>query len=528
MAGLIQQDTVMALRQRLMRTGRLSRALVLFVAGALSATALPPLHLVILLIPAFVVLFWATDDAVTPGRAFRVGWLFGVGHFAVGFYWVGYAFLVDAAQYGWMAPFAVLGMACGLALFVALVSGVSRWIYSTVKLAPVGRVMVFAGIWIVVEWLRGWVLTGFPWNLIGSVWVFSDAMVQFAALGGVLGLGLVTLIAALLPAVLADPSGPPMTRRWIWPLAGFAVLIIIAGFGMLRLSTAETTNVEGVRLRLVQPNVPQHLKWQADLRMGHVRKLAKLSVQPPQPGWLPPTHLIWPETAVPFNMQHSPNLLAGLSKIVPPSGALLTGAPRSDAPVSATPSYWNSLLVLGPDADIRAVYDKRHLVPFGEYVPWRSLLSLTKLTEGRTDFSIGKTARTIALKGLPEFAPLICYEAIFTSEVRELGLKPKWLLNITNDAWFGQSAGPYQHLAAVRFRAVEMGLPLARVANTGISAMVDPYGRIMQQLPLGGEGVLDVPLPTALEAKTLYGRFGDLLVFLMIGACLLLARLMRQ
>ena len=504
------------LQQRLFHASGKVQALVLVILGALASTAFPPIHMIILLFPAFVALFWLVDAAVTFKGAFRVGWLFGVGHFASGFYWVGHAFLVDAARYGWMAPFAVLGLAMGLALFAGLVAVVSKYVFKKMQVGVYGRTVILAVVWISVEWVRGWVLTGFPWNQIGSVWANFDIMMQFASVGGVLGLGLVTLIAALLPAGLAYTKEPE-SRKYL-PIVGFALLICVAGFGAVRLSGVKTDVVNAVKLRLVQPNIPQHLKWKPDLRLGHMRSLIKLSAQRFE-GIPPPTHIIWPETAVPYNLQHDFNLLNALGKTAPIGGALITGAPRSSGPKAIKPEYWNSLLAILPGGKIDAIYDKIHLVPFGEYVPWRSVLKFTKLTEGRSDFSMGQLPRTLKVTGLPAFAPLICYEAIFANEVGTLGIQPRWLLNITNDAWFGQSSAPYQHLAAVRFRSIEMGLPLARVANTGISAMIDPYGRILAQLALDSEGVLDVDLPKALKSQTLYGRFGDAIVALMMIVC---------
>jgi apolipoprotein N-acyltransferase len=488
---------------------------VLIFFGALAAMAFPPLHLVILLAPAFLVLFWLVDAAPTFKRALWVGWLFGIGHFAAGFYWVGHAFLVDPTRYGWMSPFAVLGLAMGLALFSGFVAVVSKYTFKKINLNAYGRAVVFAVIWISVEWLRGWFLTGFPWNQIGSVWANIDIMIQFVSVAGVLGLGLVTLLAALLPAGLVYQNEPKNYSFRYLPIFGFILLIGIGGFGQFRLFGSEQPVIDKVKLRLVQPNIPQNLKWEPSLRLSHIKTLLRLSVQVPKVG-ASPSHIIWPETAVPYDLQHNPNLLSALGEITPLNGALITGAPRSSVTKSEVLQHWNSLLVIQSGGKVTTIYDKMHLVPFGEYVPWRSVLGLVKLTTGRTDFSVGEMPRIIKISGLPAFAPLICYEAIFANEVRSLGAHPHWLLNITNDAWFGYSSAPYQHLAAVRFRAVEMGMPLARVANTGISAMIDPYGRVVAQLALGNEGVLDVSLPKSLENHTIYRRFGDGIVVLLM------------
>ena len=516
------------LHLRLLSVTSKSQSLVLIILGALAAMAFPPFYLVVFLVPAFVVLFWLVDAAPTFSRALWIGWLFGIGHFAVGFYWVGHAFLVEPLRYGWMVPFAVLGLAMGLALFSGFVAVTSKYLFKQTNLNAYGRVVIFAVNWISVEWLRGWFLTGFPWNQIGSVWANSDTMMQFASVTGVLGLGLMTLLAALLPAGLVYRCEFKNNNFRFLPIIGFVSLICIAAFGQFRLLGVDPRAMHTVKLRLVQPNIAQHLKWKPSLGRSHVRSLVRLSVQAPDRG-APPSHIIWPETAIPYDLQKDTNLLKVLGEITPPGGALITGAPRSSGPKSKLKQYWNSLIVVQPGGKIMKFYDKMHLVPFGEYVPWRSFLRLTKLTAGRTDFSVGETPRTIKIAGLPMFAPLICYEAIFAHEVRSLGAQPLWLLNITNDAWFGQSSAPYQHLAAVRFRAVEMGMPLARVANTGISAMVDPYGRVVAQLALGSKGVLDVFLPKALENKTIYRRFGDIIVALLmiviVGLSIIMNRL---
>ncbi len=490
-------------------------ALAVF-CGVLAGGAMAPFHLVFLLVPGFTGLLWLLISSERLRGAFLMGWAFGVGHFAVGFYWVGHAFLVDAARYGWLAPFAVLGLAAGIALFTGLVSLASWSIFRKFELRAIARVFVLAGLWVAVEWVRSWLFTGFPWNLIGTVWAFSDSMMQFAAYGGVYGLGLVTVLVAAMPTVLAD------TGRLSSGLAAIGLsvlgLALIWGGGMMRLSSTGTEYVEGVKLRLVQPNIPQRLKWKSGYKAGHVKKQVELSLRAAKDG-IPPTHVIWAETAVPFNLAHDRRLLSYLGAIAPKDGYIITGAPRSSPPGTANPVYWNALHAISPDGTIAAVYDKIHLVPFGEYVPYRDILSFSKLTAGRVDFSPGSGARVWTLPGLPAVAPLICYEAIFPAEVRSLGSEPKWLLNVTNDAWFGMSAGPYQHFAAVRFRAIEMGLPLVRVANTGISAVVDAYGRVGERLDLGLEGVVDSGLPKHLSERPLYGRFGDwVTLVLVLGA----------
>jgi apolipoprotein N-acyltransferase len=276
-----------------------------------------------------------------------------------------------------------------------------------------------------------------------------------------------------------------------------------------------------VRLRLVQPDIPQALKWAPAERERHLVKQIRLGTRPPAPAGTEaraPTHVIWSETAVPYFVANDPSLLAALGQMVRDGGALIVGAPRT-TPQPATPfRLWNSLHAIDSRGRIVATYDKFHLVPFGEYVPFRRWLPIAKITHGETDFSSGPGPQTLAIPGLPPVSPLICYEAIFPGAVHEPGRRPGWLLNLTNDAWFGISSGPYQHFAAARLRAVEEGLPLVRVANNGISAIIDAYGRVRASLGLGREGVVDGDLPVPLAAPPPYGRYGDGMVLAVLLA----------
>jgi apolipoprotein N-acyltransferase len=305
--------------------------------------------------------------------------------------------------------------------------------------------------------------------------------------------------------------------------------VLVWGGGSLRLAAAPALGadvVDGVVLRLVQPSIDQASKWKTELRRAHVARQMRLSAAP---GAAAPSHLIWAETAVPFLLAREPELRARIAGIVPEGGLLLTGAPRAGA-AGADPRLWNSLHALDAEGEIVGTYDKAHLVPFGEYTPLRPLLGLAKLTAGSVDFSPGPGRVALALPGLPPFSPLICYEAIFPGRVVGSGARPQWLLNLTNDAWFGTSSGPYQHFASARTRAVEEGLPLVRVANNGISAVVDAYGRIVGRLGLNEIGTLDAALPRPAMGISLYAYLGDwsALIVVLIAAfsALMLRRLM--
>ncbi|MFP6740291.1 MAG: apolipoprotein N-acyltransferase [Alphaproteobacteria bacterium] len=485
------------------------RRWLLAMAFGIAATgALPPLHLLPLLIVAFSGLVWLIDGCARRRAALAVGWWFGFGHFMTGLYWFGHAMLTDPERFAWLVAPTILGASATLAVFPAMAALAAR------LAAPrVPRVLMLALAWVAAEWLRSNLFTGFPWNLIGTAWTVSDAMIQSVAMAGTLGLGLVTVTLAALPATLAD-NGAGERLRWTPTVLGIALLALMWGGGALRLGAAESTTVDGVMLRLVQPNVAQHHKWQPGRREALFNHHLSLTTSA---GFDQVTHVIWPETAVPFFLTNEPERRRIMASVTPAGGALITGAIRTTSEPTTPRQLWNSLHAINDQGDVVATYDKAHLVPFGEYVPFRSILTMAKLTYGAVDFSAGPGPRTIKIPGLPAFSPLICYEAIFPQAVVDPADRPGFLLNITNDAWFGVSSGPYQHFASARLRAVEQGLPLVRVANTGISAVVDGHGRVIARLGLSQGGVLDSRLPSALDRATVYARWGD---WWLLFACL--------
>ncbi|HSO41485.1 MAG TPA: apolipoprotein N-acyltransferase [Rhodospirillales bacterium] len=478
--------------------------------GVVAVAALPPFYVWVALFVAFTGLVWLIDGARSAAAAFLTGWWFGLGHFVAGLYWIAHALLTKPDEFGWLAPIAPLALSALMAIFPAAAAAATK----LSRAGGVGRVLVFAAAWALFEWVRSWAFSGFPWNLIGSVWTFSDAMMQSAAYIGTYGLGLLTLAAAAMPAVLVPGGRPGDSGAGLRPLvAALTVLALVWVGGAVRLGLAGTTEtVPDVRLRLVQPNIPQEEKWKPELRGRHFLSQLRMGSLPGDP---PPTHVIWAEAAAPFFLAETPEALALLAEATPERGLTIVGTLRRSVP-GEPHEVWNSLLAVDHSGRVAASYDKSHLVPFGEYVPFRSILGLSSVAAGTTDFSAGAGIATLSLPGLPEVSPLICYEVIFPAEVVDPGRHPRWLLNLTNDGWYGHSPGPYQHFAAARLRAVEEGLPLVRVANTGISAIVDPYGRVVDQLPLGAQGLIDGALPAALTSATLYGRFGNLIVFLLI------------
>ncbi len=494
------------------------RSALALVLGLLAAGALPPIHALPLLVVSFTGFAWLVAASRSPWRAMICGWWFGFGHFIASIYWISAALTVDSEKFGWLVVPAVIGLSAGFALFIAVAAGAARLL----PLGSAGIAVSLAVGWTGAEWLRGHILTGFPMNLIGTVWAPSIGMIQVTALIGVYGLSFVTVLAAAAPATLAGPHEEGRARRLRWlPLAGaFCVLLAIWVGGQIRLGLAPDLGADETRIRVVQPNVEQAKKWRPEERLAIVERQVALSRAP---GFEAIDHVIWPEAALPFFLpEASANLRRRIASAAPPGGFLVTGAPRRDVTGGRTTALWNSLYMLASDGAIVATYDKHHLVPFGEYIPLRSVLGfLPKLTFGILDYSEGAGARTLRSGVMPPFSPLICYEAIFPGEVVAADERPAWLLNVTNDAWYGETAGPHQHFQTARLRAVEEGLPLVRAANTGISAVIDAHGRVLSRLEIGAAGVIDANLPRPLAAPPPYAVVGDVVLIALVALAIL-------
>jgi len=509
------------------------RALIAVTAGAVSSLAMAPFDLWPLLFLTFPILVWLVDGAAA-GRlggvvtAFIAGWCFGFGYFVAGLYWIGNAFLVDAKVFGWLLPFAVAGLPAYLALYTGFGLALARLIWTR---GP-SRLLALAVALTVAEWLRGQLLTGFPWNAYGYALTGPLMLAQSAALVGLWGLTFIAVAVFASPAVLADERAD--TRRpWLAPFFGLVVLAGLAAYGAWRLQSVPTAFVPDVRLRIMQPNLKQDAKFNYAAReqvMSHYIALSDRSTGPQSTGVRDVTHLIWPESAFPFLLTREPEAVARIAALLPEGTVLITGAARAADPGADAnnPRAYNSIYVIDHDGSILSIYDKVHLVPFGEYLPFQALLErlgLLQLTKVPGGFLSGDRRRAMAVPRAPRFLPLICYEIIFPGQaVPRGGERPGWLVNLTNDGWFGISPGPYQHFQQARVRAIEEGLPLVRAANTGISAVVDPLGRIIKSLPLGTEGVLDASLPRPI-APPFYVRFGDGPVGLFVaGVFVLLVR----
>jgi apolipoprotein N-acyltransferase len=498
-------------------------------AGLLAALSLPPLGFIVALGVAFPLAIFLIDGSVKgPGRfnwqtllaAFTAGWAFGFGYFLGGLWWVGAAFTVETDEFIWLMPFGVIGLPLGLGLFHGLGFLLARLFWS----GGGRRVFAFAAGMAFVEWLRSFVLTGFPWNTLGQSLGAFESTAQVGSIVGLHGMTVLTLVifAAFAPLGARDRFWP----RWRLPVAALALLVGLVAFGEWRLRTTTLATVPDVRIRIMQPNLSQREKHRIAAQEVLTRYIA-LSDRASSPGassLRDITHLIWPESPFPFLLAREPQALAQIATALRPRTVLITGAARAED-AGATPRYFNSIHVVGADGAIVDSYDKTHLVPFGEYLPLKRLFSavgLRQFVEIPGGFEAGARRKPLNVPGLPSAWPLICYEAIFPAEAAA-SIRPGILLNVTNDGWFGITSGPHQHLAQARLRAVEQGLPLVRAANTGISAIIDPMGRVTAGLPLGVSGVVDGQIARALP-PTVYSRFGDILahglLLLCLGLCL--------
>lgn len=493
------------------------RAAIAFVAGGLSSLAMAPFNAWPVLFLTFPVVVWLIDGAGAgrlrgwPAAALS-GWWFGFGYFVPGLYWIGYAFLVDAPTFGWLLPVAIAGLPAYLALFTAFGFLLARLLWTR----DASRILALAVSLTGTEWLRGHALTGFPWNSFGYALSEPLALAQTASLIGLWGMTFLAVAIFASPAVLIDNRSLSQ-RRWLPPAAAIALLVVMAVFGTIRLAVAPTRFVDNVKLRIMQPNLQQDVKFNYAAKPEVMQKYLALSDRatgPQTSGVRDATILIWPESAFPFFLTREPDAMAQIAELLPKGTVLITGSVRPpDLPPGAriTRAY-NSIYVIDHDGSILSIYDKLHLVPFGEFLPFQNLMEkigFVQLTKVQGGFLSGVQRHPLELPKAPSALPLICYEAVFPNEVAASGERPGWIINLTNDGWFGISAGPYQHLQQARMRAIEQGLPLVRAANTGISAVIDAAGRTVAELDLGREGVLDSGLPVAF-GPTAYAQSGDI------------------
>jgi apolipoprotein N-acyltransferase len=515
------------------------RRAIAFAAGTIGALALPPFDFLPAALAPMMTAVWLIDGSAVVGAngrstvrsmrsAFAAGWWWGFGYFVAGLWWLGSAFLVEADKFAWALPLGVLALPAGLAFFPAIGFAIARLLWSP----GAARILALSVGLCASEWLRAIVLTGFPWNEIGMALGQNLVLAQIASIVGLHGLTILSVAIFAAPATLADER----TGRWFSGpiLLALAALGLFAAFGAFRLSAPDSTSVAGVKLRIMQPNVAQDADFRPQNKDAIMRRYLALSdraTSPTSTGVADVTHLIWPESAFPFLLARDPHALAQIADLLRGGAVLITGAARvaERVPGDGRAHFFNSIQVIDNHGALLDRYDKQHLVPFGEYLPFADFLDrfgVTQFIQFPGGFDAGSGPTILRAPGLPDALPLICYEAVFPREIgsffRPDDRRPAWMLNVTDDAWFGITPGPHQHFAQARLRAIEQGLPLVRAANTGISAVVDGLGRVVAELPLGVEGVLDSVLPTP-RPPTFYSRFGALaplfigMVFLLLS-----------
>lgn len=496
------------------RWGRIGLALV---AGLLAGLAHPPFNIWIGLL-GYPVLMLLAERSVRVRGAFWMGWLFGFAYFLIGCWWVAEAFFVNPAQ-AWMAPFAASLLPAGIGLFV----GGATTLYRALKPQGLARIALFVVCFSGFEWLRGHVLTGFPWNPVGASWIAGSAPSQLASVTGVYGLGVVTLLVACSfgPLMLAGRD----RKAWLVAGCGVALLAGLFGFGSYRLATTQV-QPSNMMVRIVQANVAQENKWSEDYYNDILQRYLDLTAKPAK---RTPDVVIWPESALPdlannvFAREDARAIAASLKK----GQVLLAGLSRADVVPGQDVQYFNSLFALTALGEeglrIDAIYDKHRLVPFGEYLPLGDLMGsigVRSLVQMPADLSAGPSPSPISIPGMPQVQPLVCYESLFPGFTdARAATRPAWIVNVSNDAWFGQTSGPLQHLNLASYRAIETGLPMARATPTGVSALIDPLGRIVEGSRIGrGEArAVDVWLSKPLSV-TPFGLWGQIPYWILMCA----------
>jgi apolipoprotein N-acyltransferase len=501
------------------------RWLLLIVAGAISALSVPPLFILPALFVGMPIWVWSLDGAEKSrgwrwivGPAFRIGLAFGMGYFTVALHWIGVAFFIEGGVMLVLMPFAVLGLAAILSIFWGLGSALAHYFWSD---SP-WRVVTLAVFVAAAEWARGHFFSGFPFDLFGYALTANDDMAQIASVIGIYGMTLVAVLLAFTPALIWPADGRTLARRLVPFFSAIVLIVGELGYGHYRLANTPVTPRTDMHMRLIQPVATEHENWATAKPDQIIQKMIDLSqtkTNPADPGLAGITQLVWPESSLPFFFSDYPDGLARIGHMLPKTTTLLTGAPRDDftpgdASSEPKPGY-NALLAINNSGEVIASYDKSHLVPFGEYLPFPqffALFGLTQFVPGANGWAPGDGRRLVTAAGTPPFLALICYEAVFSGDLGDEISKAQFILNITNDSWFDGSIGPAQHANHARIRAIEEGLPMVRAANSGLTFLTDPLGRITASITPGEVALLDVVPDNRLDgtifSKLRYWPFG--------------------
>jgi apolipoprotein N-acyltransferase len=500
------------------------RALVAFLAGAFAVLAQAPYDFFAACLVSFPVLVWLLDGAAQGSRtpllgrllpAFSLGWWFGFGYFLAGLWWIGGAVLVEAESFAWALPFAVLGIPILLAFFYGFACAVAILLWSE----GIGRIAALAFGFGLAEWLRMFLLTGFPWNAIGYAAMPIPLLMQSVGMTGMVGMNALAVFVFAVPALVAT------RRHAVAGLALAAMLVAVhVGYGYFRLASPLVPDGRSLSVRIVQPSIDLTEKWDDSARDRIFRTMLDLSRQPSADGEPKPQVILWPETSVPFFFTDRPDALAALGEMLEPGQMLIAGAMREEGASTAAsqPRYYNSVIAINDAGEIVDAVDKVHLVPFGEYIPFSGLLSrlgLDQFVAGPMNLSPGIERHAITVAPGIRALPFICYEIIFPDIVLVDVASTDIIVNVTNDAWFGDTPGPYQHFRQAQLRAVETGSSLVRAANTGISGVVDTRGRVVDALSINASGVIDATIPfyEAVGERNAQIRIKGLLILIFFG-----------
>ncbi len=473
------------------------RFLRAFFFGGVSALAFAPTFITIAYVIGYTALAWLIFSSASRKQMANSLFGFFFGQYFVGFYWISISLLTEPEKFAWMIPFS----SSLLPIFISLLFAVPlSLLYGVITKASssYGKILIISAALSLSEVARTYVLTGFPWNLSGYIFSFHPVFMQTASIWGIWGLSLIAILFAALPSAMIENHQFKSYRPLI--LSGM-IILSLAVFGILRMSNAPTEYADSSRVRIVQGNISQHHKWQDDLLLENLQKYVELTSSA---GLEKVTHIVWPESAIPYIIEEGAPVIRYITSAILNGQYLVSGSMRAERK-NGEFNIWNSLHVFSKEGII-AEYDKVRLVPFGEYVPFRGLLPINKITAGTKDFSRGNSPKTINIFGLPPFSPLICYEAIYPVGVIDKKSLPHMIITVTNDAWFGLSSGPFQHMQMARLRAVEYGVPVIRAANTGISGIFDSYGRVIKTLPLNQAGIIDSEIPKHIEGGTLFSK----------------------
>ncbi|MGD9637806.1 MAG: apolipoprotein N-acyltransferase [Alphaproteobacteria bacterium] len=486
--------------------------------GAASNLSFAPYNHTAVIFIALSVMFFILKNKNIKQR-FLLSWTFGFFHFAFGTYWIINALMKDDTIPLLVMPLALGGLSLLLGLYPAL-----AFLGSSFFKNNAAKAFAFSGLWTLLEWVRSWLFTGFPWNPLGSIFAAKDETIQAASIFGVYGLSLITAFTAAISVYLYDLDiKSKIEKSMRYPLIKYLAAVftpfcllffILYGYGYVRLKCNPTTYFENTNIRIIQPSIDQKLKWDRASIENNFLSHLELNLES---GAEKNNAFIWGETASPYDLNQDEYNRYRAIQTLPINSLLITGIIRDDGS-----NYYNSMTVISKEGKVIDYYDKTHRVPFGEYVPFRSFRPIGKITEGYVDLGKGAGAKIITTDILPPFTPIICYEVIFSGEIKPKGLQPSWFLNITNDGWYGQSSGPYQHLAAAKMRAVEEGIPLVRVANTGISCIIDALGRVLKQIPLNTKDFADSSLPQPVK-QTAFNLFGNKIPLFMAFFMLVIA-----